>query len=121
MPRALRLVPYALGVIAIWLVSSMERPPVPEELVFWNSDKLLHMLAYAVLASLALIAVHDIRPLRSAASITFAMSALYGCVDELHQSFVPGRSMSVLDLIADALGALLVAAAFLAFVRLRRS
>lgn len=115
--RSLRFAPYIAGVVAIWLVSSMERPPVPEQLVFWNSDKLLHLLAYAVLACLALIAVHR---LRRGALWAFLMSAVYGVVDEVHQSFVPGRSASGLDLIADALGAALVAVAWLIATRARR-
>ena len=112
----LRFVPYTLGVVAIWLVSSMERPPVPEPLIFWNSDKLLHMLAYALLASLALFAVRALSssPARTAAG-TFAMSALYGAVDEVHQSFVPGRSSSLLDLLADSMGAAIVALVWLWF------
>jgi VanZ family protein len=111
--KAIAFLPYVAGVVAIWLVSSMERPPVPEELQFWNSDKLLHMIAYAILAALALLGVRRLalEPKRKGA-ITFAMSALYGAVDEVHQSFVPGRSSSWLDLIADATGAAMIALAF---------
>lgn len=32
----------------------------------------------------------------------------YGIVDELHQSFVPGRTSSVLDVLADVVGAVTV-------------
>lgn len=94
----------------------MPRPPIPEALVFWNSDKLLHFSAYAALAALALFAVGRHR--RGAAA-AFAMSALYGCVDELHQRFVPGRSSSLLDLFADALGALLCVALWQLWLRPR--
>ncbi|HLA40898.1 MAG TPA: VanZ family protein, partial [Candidatus Glassbacteria bacterium] len=37
----------------------------------------------------------------------FAMAALFGVLDELHQSFVPGRMMDWRDFIADSLGALI--------------
>lgn len=93
-----RFLPYALGVTAIWLVSSMERPPIPEPLIFWNSDKLMHACAYAVLAWLAWLGVKK----RDAA---WLMAAGYGIVDELHQSFVAGRSSSVGDVAADFVGA----------------
>ena len=36
-----------------------------------------------------------------------AATVLYGVVDELHQATVPGRDASSLDLLADALGAVL--------------
>jgi VanZ family protein len=36
----------------------------------------------------------------------FALTTGYGLLDEFHQSFVPGRTPDVLDLICDALGAL---------------
>ena len=116
--RALRFGPYLFGVVAIWLVSAMERPPIPEPLVFWNSDKLLHMIAYAILATLALFAAGAHRHGAIAAVL---MSALYGGVDELHQSFVPGRSSSLLDLVADTLGALLAVTVWLSIKRRKRA
>ena len=36
---------------------------------------------------------------------TVVMSSLYGVTDEFHQSFVPGRTPSVVDWCADTLGA----------------
>ncbi len=112
--RALRFAPYGAGLLAIWIFSAMERPPIPEPLMFWHSDKLLHLLAYAVLAALALFAVHCHR---HAATTAVLMSALYGAVDEIHQSYVPGRQCSLLDLAADTMGALLCIAAWLSFRR----
>lgn len=40
-------------------------------------------------------------------------ASLYGMTDEFHQSFVPGRFMSLTDWIADTLGAMLGSALFL--------
>lgn len=114
----LRFVPYLCGVVAIWMVSSLERLAIPEPLLFCNSDKLMHMVAYAMLASLAWFAV---RAHRRAPLSAFLMAALYGGIDELHQSFVPGRSASGLDLLADTLGALACVAAFVAVRRRRHS
>ena len=39
------------------------------------------------------------------------IAVVYGAIDELHQSFVPGRDVSFLDWIADSVGALLVVSA----------
>lgn len=72
------------------------------------SDKLLHLGAYTGLAFLVAWAIPT-RPNRYGrhALIVFCLVLAYGCVDELTQSLVPGRSSSLLDLTADATGAAL--------------
>jgi len=42
----------------------------------------------------------------------FIFSAVYGLLDEYHQSFVPGRSVDFYDFLADCGGALLYCALF---------
>jgi len=70
------------------------------------SDKLLHVLAYLVLGSLALRAVHGgFHRLRLAPTIVAVLLTLsYGMTDELHQLYVPGRFASLQDWVADAVG-----------------
>ncbi|WP_114313987.1 VanZ family protein [Thermus caldifontis] len=63
-------------------------------------DKGAHFLAYGLLGFLLGVALRDFRP-------AFFLAALYGVVDEWHQSFVPGREAFGLDLLADFLGAYL--------------
>ena len=41
------------------------------------------------------------------APIAFALTVLYGVSDEVHQSFVPGRGPSLIDIAFDAVGAML--------------
>jgi VanZ family protein len=38
-------------------------------------------------------------------AVTILIASLYGMTDEGHQHFVPGRSMSTLDWVADTIGA----------------
>ncbi|MGC8876262.1 VanZ family protein [Thermus sp.] len=82
---------------ALWWLSDRPAPgaglPHP-----W--DKLAHFLAYALLGALW-------RRGLSRFALAFLLSALYGVVDEWHQSFVPGREAFGLDLVADFLGAYL--------------
>ena len=65
-----------------------------------------HMVEYAVLAFLAyrLVLSYGV----SAAPLSWAcvllVVAAYGATDELHQSFVPGRDASPLDIGYDAIG-----------------
>lgn len=63
-------------------------------------DKGAHLLAYALLGFLLGRGLGRFRP-------AFLLAALYGVVDEGHQSFVPGREAFGLDLLADFLGAYL--------------
>lgn len=56
------------------------------------------MVEYAVLAALCLRATRQ-------PALSLLMTGLYGVSDEVHQSFVPGRSASVYDALADVAGA----------------
>lgn len=38
---------------------------------------------------------------------TFIIGTIYGISDEIHQYFVPGRFVEVLDVVADAVGTLI--------------
>jgi VanZ family protein len=88
---------------------------------FLSHDKLLHALAYAVLAALVYGALAPARlgALRGVV-LAAALSTAYGATDELHQAFVPGRSADPRDLAADAIGAIAGAAAAAA-LRSRRA
>jgi VanZ family protein len=105
--RALvRWLPFGLACVAVWIVSSMPRPPVPLFLQFEHADELLHFLGYAVLGSLALLGVGP-RPLLRNALVALALVAIWGICDEWHQSFVPGRDASLTDFAAVVAGAAL--------------
>lgn len=68
-------------------------------------DKLLHVVGYAVLAAATLVALRA-RTARTLLAVVVAVT-LFGGVVELLQWPVPGRRVSVLDLVADAVGAVL--------------
>ena len=113
----LQYLPFAAGCVAIYLVSDMPRPPVPDALTFRFADKLLHAGAYGVLSLLALLgAAHRRGGIAQRARVeAVALAGLYGVVDELHQSFVPNRSATVSDVVADVIGAMLAMAAVAAW------
>ncbi|HHT28060.1 MAG TPA: VanZ family protein [Firmicutes bacterium] len=72
------------------------------------SDKLLHFLEYAVLSALLYTAFRGglgLRP-KQAHWLSILLAVVYGASDEWHQSFVPGRDMSIYDWYADCLGAI---------------
>lgn len=69
-----------------------------------------HLLAFGILALLvrAALAGSVTRADRSQVnSWAFALTLLYASIDEIHQSFVPGRAGRVADVLIDGVGALL--------------
>lgn len=79
-------------------------------------DKLLHSLAYGVLAATTLYAVSKSStgryPGRTGA-LVIGFCLAYGLSDEFHQSFIPGRLPSFWDVGADLLGAVVVVSIWL--------
>ena len=100
---------------AIFAVSGGPGPNLPPGM---SSDKILHAGAYAVMAGLVTWAMTRGR-LRDATGRALLagilVATVYGATDELHQAFVPGRQSDVLDLAADAIGALAAAGAIRAW------
>ncbi len=86
--------------------------PMPEEVVR-HPDWLLHGICYAVLTGFAWIAVTARYPgiaRRKALALAFMISTVYGVFDEWHQRFLPHRDASMMDIAADAIGALIAVA-----------
>lgn len=80
----------------------------PKDLpLFSGFDKLVHMGIYGILAILWLPLLMQKRSPMIAATIAFTLSLAYGISDEFHQFFEPERSFELLDMLADATGALL--------------
>lgn len=79
-------------------------------------DKLAHLAIYGLLAACLIRAfgprMRQSRP-GAVLMITILCCLLYGISDEFHQSFIPGRSVSGLDILADTAGALLVGVVWL--------
>lgn len=87
----------------------------PRRLFFLHMDKFFHFGVYAVLALLSARAVGRRSPGLSPGARMLAavlVASAYGLTDECHQAFVPGRSPELLDFLADTLGGLVGAAAF---------
>lgn len=66
-----------------------------------------HLLAFGTLAAAFLVALSwGRRPRLRDLVMAFALTVVYGVLDEWHQSFVPDRSGRLDDVVTDALGAL---------------
>lgn len=105
----LHVAPAVLYVVAIFVVGTMRvGPRLPLE--FELQDKLGHLVAFAGMQVVLLRALSFVAPghrlMPQALGAAAAASALGGML-ELWQSLLPTRSAEWLDLLADALGALL--------------
>lgn len=107
--RVRHWLPPLLYMVVIFLLSSQARVPVPEGL----PDAALHAPEFFVLGCLlcrAFLATGGPRPRALALALTISIA--YGLLDELHQSFVPGRVASLGDFAADAAGAIFAVTLF---------
>lgn len=103
--RTLRVLPALLYLTFTWFASAESADEIPDLLV---SDKVAHFGEYALLTLLVLFALtafdaYRVTPARIALAGVVAIA--WAALDEYHQSFVPTRDSSALDLVADAGGA----------------
>lgn len=101
---------WLLGILGIEIPPGMSASNVP--IVFGLTiRKLAHIFLYFLLggtsflfaATLPVKTVAKVRPAVSG-GIAFVISLLYACLDEIHQSFVPGRAAQIQDVGVDAIG-----------------
>lgn len=92
--------------LIFWLSAQPQLPGLTITWLDWLLKHIGHFGAYAVLALLWWrIIVRSFRDRHVAAALAFAGAFLYAISDEMHQSFVPGRDASWLDLVIDVFGA----------------
>lgn len=114
-PGAWRWAVVASYMAGIFFASGGPGPDLPP---VEHADKVLHAAAYGGLAGLAAWALARGRLSTTTARMAitaWAIAAVYGASDELHQYFVPGRQSDWRDLAADAIGAAAVAGALWAW------
>ena len=119
MKRWVVFAPVAAYAGAIFVLSHQSQLPAPP-----GGDKLAHFVTFAGLAVLSVRALYygTVWPQSTVILGAALFTTLYGMFDELHQSFVPGRSAAIEDAVADAAGALCGATvALLVYRRNRRA
>jgi len=96
-----------MGII-FFLSSQSQLPSVVTN--FNDNDKVLHTLEYMLFGILFVRALQRSSPKLSFNRLplyTILFSFIYGLSDEFHQSFVPGREVSLYDALADGIGGFL--------------
>ena len=118
-PHVLHFSRYWLPLVAycaaIFLVSSVPGSGL-RLLLFPHADKVAHLLEYALLGGLAIRAfgpgTRGFFTAAEALTASLLFAVLYGALDEVHQSYVPGRCMDFIDLALDVTGAALAAVVY---------
>ncbi len=108
--KLLRLLPALLATGAIFAAASLPGKYQPTFL-HGGVDKYAHAVAYGLLAASFLFAFGRTLPRRfpvriSLATITICL--IYGALEELYQSLIPGRRPDKVDLEADMIGVMVV-------------
>jgi VanZ family protein len=102
--------PALLFAAAIFYISSLEKIKLPLEVISYN-DLLFHAAAYFFFGLTLMLAAYPWN-----GSLDYALRVylilgligiLYGVSDEIHQSFVPNRTCTISDLLADSVGVIL--------------
>jgi VanZ family protein len=105
----IRLLPF-LYMVVIWILSSLPSNAVvelPDSSLDRMIKESLHLVEFAILYVLFVAALLTTGKFSKRLSILCAVAAsLYGLLDEFHQSFVPYRSATVIDLVKDVTGVL---------------
>ena len=104
----------------IFALSAMPTGADDPGLLYILVRKAAHFTEYALLLALWWRALASMVSGRRALAGALAITILYAVTDELHQTFVNGRSGRLLDVGIDTAGAL-TAAALIARARLRRT
>jgi VanZ family protein len=107
----LRWIPALAWSAVVFTLTSIPNPDLPD---VPGGDKVAHAMMYGVLGVLVAYALAPYRRRAAWLAVAFAITAVVAAVDEMHQRYIPGRSESVADWIADVSGAglaLLVSAA----------
>jgi VanZ family protein len=102
---ATRFAPAVAWMLAIFALSSRSHYPQPRELLAELLAVAVHLAAYATLSLLLLRGFAPTRMRGTAAALAVAIATAYGISDEVHQSFVAGRSATVFDVGVDFVGA----------------
>jgi VanZ family protein len=113
---------FALAYAALIFILSAS-PSISPPPGFFLEDKIYHFIEYSIFSFFLFLAFFTSGK-KFLKKHFFLLSVLigtaYGLSDEIHQSFVPGRTCEFLDFVADSLGIVLVQFGIWLYLRKKR-
>jgi len=111
--------PALLYMVLIFWLSSFPAPERVKDVPIILKIKLVHLVEYGFLSFLFWLSLAKTTSLKPGeiAILAIMLTILFGATDELHQVFVPFRTGSNIDIVADGAGAVIVQGAILFFKR----
>ena len=109
--------PFVLSIIWAGFIFGASSIPSGEVPSLGISDKLIHFVVYAILGFLLMWWRSGKQEGGPGPALTqsVVIGSIYGATDEFHQGFVSGRSPAPSDWVADSVGVVFGAIAFLLF------
>lgn len=112
--KILRMLPAVLYFGLIWYLSCRH---VPIDIT--KIDKLVHVVEYAIMGFLLSFGFDlSLQNFKKTGTFCLLIAVATGAADEIHQCFVPWRSGSWGDIVADTAGCVIGIAVWLAFMHL---
>lgn len=105
--RLVRLVPALIWMLLIFALSSQEAFPRPFSIAAELLAIAAHLVLFGALSALLWWGLSWL-PRQPRWLCAVVITIAYGVTDELHQSFVPGRSSTLFDVVVDTIGAIVV-------------
>lgn len=70
--------------------------------------KSAHIILFCLLSVLCFIVIYEIKKsVKISTLVSFSITFIYACIDEIHQLFIPGRGSQIKDVLIDSIGAII--------------
>ena len=70
--------------------------------------KSAHIILFCLLPILCFVVIYELkRNLKISTLVSFSITFVYACMDEIHQLFIPGRSGKINDVLIDSIGVIM--------------
>lgn len=67
--------------------------------------KSAHIILFCFLSILCFVVIYELKSnVKIATLVSFSITFIYACIDEIHQLFIPGRSGKINDVLIDSIG-----------------